>query len=78
LFAGLWKYVRSGGIRGNIKLLSGNQEHEENVFVNADKDRLSQVISSLLSDAIKFTRGDDIGISVKRKRKAETQGLLLR
>lgn len=34
----------SGGIRGNIKLLSGIQEHEENVFVNADKDRLSQVI----------------------------------
>jgi signal transduction histidine kinase len=67
----------SGGIRGNIKLLSGTQ-HEENVFVNVDKDRLSQVISSLLSDAIKFTRGGDIGISVKRKRKAETQGLLLR
>jgi signal transduction histidine kinase len=67
----------SGGIRGNIKLLSGTQEHEENVF-DVDKDRLSQVISSLLSDAIKFTRGDDIGISVKRKRKAETQGLLLR
>src|ERR1043166_3638096 len=38
----------SGGIRGNIKLLSGTQEHEENVFVNVDKDRLSQVISSLL------------------------------
>ena len=62
----------SGGIRGNIKLLSGTQEHEENVFVNVDKDRLSQVISSLLSDAIKFTRGCDIRISVKRKRKAET------
>jgi signal transduction histidine kinase len=67
----------SGGIRGNIKLLSGTQEHEENVFVNVDKERLSQVISSL-SDAIKFTRGGDIGISVKRKRKAETQDLLLR
>ena len=68
----------SGGIRGNIKLLSGTQEHKENVFVNADKDRLSQVISNLLSDAIKFTRGGDISVSVKRKRKAETQGLLLR
>jgi signal transduction histidine kinase len=68
----------SGGIRGNIKLLSGTQEHEENVFVNVDKDRLSQVISSLLNDAIKFTRGVDTSISVKRKRKSETQGLLLR
>ena len=68
----------SGGIRGNIKLLSWTQEHEENVFVNVDKDRLSQVISSLLSDAIKFTRRGDISISVKRKRKAETQELLLR
>jgi signal transduction histidine kinase len=39
---------------------------EDNLFVEADKGRLTQVISNLLSNAFKFTQEGSIIISVKK------------
>ena len=40
-----------------IKLL---HHHPPDIFVYADKGRISQVVSNLLDNAVKFTKGDDI------------------
>jgi two-component system, OmpR family, sensor histidine kinase VicK len=39
---------------------------EDNVFVEADKGRLTRVISNLLTNALKFTQEGSIIISVKK------------
>ena len=39
---------------------------EDNLFVEADKGRMTQVISNLLNNAFKFTQEGSIIISVKR------------
>ena len=39
---------------------------EDNLFVEADKGRLTQVISNLLSNAFKFTQEGSIIISVRK------------
>jgi signal transduction histidine kinase len=41
---------RKEGYKDNIKLVS-----EEDIFIEADKGRIYQVISNLLNNAIKFT-----------------------
>jgi signal transduction histidine kinase len=46
-------------------------EPEENLVVEADKGRITQVISNLLSNAIKFTKEGSISISVAKKRRNE-------
>jgi signal transduction histidine kinase len=48
----------------NITLL---YELEDNLVVEADKGRITQVISNLLSNAIKFTKEGSISINVVRK-----------
>ncbi|WP_268543954.1 sensor histidine kinase [Candidatus Nitrosotenuis cloacae] len=40
---------------------------DRNVFVYADKDRISQVISNLLTNAIKFTTSGTISITIEKK-----------
>ena len=42
------------------------QTHQD-VFVQADKGRITQVVSNLLSNAIKFTQEGTISISLERK-----------
>ena len=42
------------------------QPHQD-VFVQADKGRITQVVSNLLSNAIKFTQEGTISISLERK-----------
>jgi signal transduction histidine kinase len=37
----------------------------QNIFVEADKERIIQVISNLLNNAIKFTEEEVISISTK-------------
>ena len=39
---------------------------KENIFVNADKGRLTQVLSNLLDNALKFTKEGNIIISIKK------------
>jgi signal transduction histidine kinase len=51
-------------INGNLKLLY--KTNDENIFVKADRLRLSQVISNLVRNAIKFTKEGDILIAVRK------------
>src|SRR5215210_2766000 len=47
-------------------------EGERNIIVKADKDRISQVISNLLNNAVKFTKDEPEGtISISCQRKDE-------
>jgi two-component system sensor histidine kinase VicK len=41
--------------------------HEEDIFIDADKGRINQVISNLLGNAIKFTKGGSITLAVEKK-----------
>jgi signal transduction histidine kinase len=52
----------------NVALL---YEPEENLVVEADKGRITQVISNLLSNAIRFTKEGSISINVAKKRRNE-------
>jgi signal transduction histidine kinase len=55
--------------RSQIRLLCLNNE---DIIVNADKERVTQVISNLLNNAIKFTNeGEEISVDVKRDNKAK-------
>jgi two-component system, OmpR family, sensor histidine kinase VicK len=42
--------------------------HSQNIIIQADKGRITQVISNLLSNAIKFTQKGMISISLERKK----------
>jgi signal transduction histidine kinase len=44
-----------------------DKESQEDVFVVADKGRISRVISNLLSNAIKFTKEGIITVSIEKK-----------
>jgi signal transduction histidine kinase len=63
----------------NVKILykslpPRNSDHRDNdndiIFVEADKMRLSQVITNLLSNALKFTQEGTISITVEKKQEA--------
>lgn len=49
----------------NVKLIF---EPKRWVFVKADKDKITQVLSNLISNAFKFTMRGDISITVKEER----------
>jgi signal transduction histidine kinase len=61
----------------NVRLIhkseKTNDDDDDNipVFLEADKSRLTQVISNLLDNAIKFTREGTISITLKKKMKEE-------
>lgn len=56
------------GIKSNLKIIYDRaSETEADVYVNADKYKISQVVYNLLNNAIKFTKEGSITISVKRK-----------
>ncbi|HEU5461418.1 MAG TPA: ATP-binding protein [Nitrososphaeraceae archaeon] len=44
---------------------------EENIFVNADKGRVTQVLSNILDNALKFTQEGDIIIKIKKIKEKE-------
>jgi signal transduction histidine kinase len=44
---------------------------EENIFVNADKGRVTQVLSNILDNALKFTKEGDIIIKTKKIKENE-------
>ena len=44
---------------------------KENIFVNADKGRVTQVLSNLLDNALKFTKEGDIIIKTKKIKENE-------
>jgi signal transduction histidine kinase len=51
----------------NLKLEFVDKERQEDIFVVADKGRISRVISNLLSNAIKFTKEGIITVSTQKK-----------
>ena len=56
--------IEKQGKKESIKLI---YDDPKDIFVNADKARISQVISNLLNNAIKFTTHGIISISTERK-----------
>jgi signal transduction histidine kinase len=51
--------------RQNVKLFS--EPSKETLIVEADKERVSQVISNLISNAIKFTKEGEILVTAEKK-----------
>ena len=56
----------------NVKILyepitSNKQDDNNNIFVQADRSRLTQVISNLLSNAVKFTKKGTIRVTTQIK-----------
>jgi signal transduction histidine kinase len=47
--------------------------HSDNIFVVGDKNRITQVISNLLENALKFTSEGVVSVDVARKKKQEEQ-----
>jgi signal transduction histidine kinase len=59
----------SGKKKENIRLLY--EHHSKNIIVDGDKTRISQVISNLLNNAVKFTpeeEGGTISIILEEKK----------
>jgi two-component system, OmpR family, sensor histidine kinase VicK len=56
------------GKKSNMHFFSGNREEgdDEDIIVEADKGRIIQVISNILSNAIRFAKEGDVIISLKR------------
>jgi signal transduction histidine kinase len=56
------------GTKRNLKIIYDRaSQTEADIYVNADKYKISQVVYNLLNNAIKFTKEGTITISVKRK-----------
>jgi len=56
--------LKKEGSTPTVKL----EYHVQNIFVQADKGRITQVISNLLSNALKFTKEGTISINLERKK----------
>jgi histidine kinase/DNA gyrase B/HSP90-like ATPase/phospho-acceptor domain-containing protein len=57
------------GINQEVRLLYDSRK-EDAIFVKGDKDRITQVISNLLSNAINFTKRGTIAITNEKKEEA--------
>jgi two-component system, OmpR family, sensor histidine kinase VicK len=62
----------------NIKLIYNDSKKESPLLVEADRGRLTQVISNLLSNAIKFTKEGTITVVTEEKRSSTIDLLLIR
>jgi signal transduction histidine kinase len=47
--------------------------HSDNIFVVGDKNRITQVISNLLENALKFTSEGVVSVDVARKKKKQEE-----
>jgi two-component system sensor histidine kinase VicK len=54
---------KTSGNNGKLKLLC--KPHNEDIFVEADKERITQVVSNLINNSVKFTEEGTISIDVK-------------
>src|SRR5215218_5200181 len=61
----------------NVKILyepnNNKQDNNNNIFVQADRSRLTQVISNLLSNAVKFTKKGTIRVTTQIKEEEQEQ-----
>jgi signal transduction histidine kinase len=54
--------------KGNIKLMYNPIEHDNIIVVDADKYRITQVISNLIDNAIKFTKeGGTVSLNIRKE-----------
>jgi signal transduction histidine kinase len=56
--------------KGNIKLLYNPIEHNDTIDVDADRYRITQVISNLIDNAIKFTKeggGGTVSVNIRKE-----------
>ena len=60
---------RSGGNNNNVKLI--HEGHNEVIQVEGDKNRLTQVISNLVGNAVKFTTHGSITVKAEIEREGE-------
>jgi signal transduction histidine kinase len=54
--------------KNNIKLVYESPDNNDGIIIEADRNRLSQVIHNLLHNAIKFTKEGSITVIVERKK----------
>jgi signal transduction histidine kinase len=53
-----------GKLKLNVKIRFEPNDKDSNIFVNVDRGRISQVISNLISNALKFTKEGSITVAI--------------
>ena len=62
-----------GKTNGKLKLVYEDKENDNTLIVEADKNRLFQVLGNLLANAVKFTKEGAISVSIEKK---DTQAIV--
>jgi signal transduction histidine kinase len=62
-------YTRSeiGKLKSNVKIRFEPYDKDSSIFVNVDRGRIAQIISNLISNALKFTEEGSITIAIDKK-----------
>jgi signal transduction histidine kinase len=63
-------YTRSdeiGKLKSNVKIRFDPHDKDSSIFVNVDRGRIAQVISNLISNALKFTEEGSITVAIDKK-----------
>jgi signal transduction histidine kinase len=62
-------YTRNeiGKLKSNVKIRFEPHDKDSSIFVNVDRGRIAQIISNLISNALKFTEEGSITIAIDKK-----------
>jgi signal transduction histidine kinase len=64
---GDYKRSEIGKLKSNVKIRFEPYDKDSGIFVNVDRGRIFQVISNLLSNALKFTEQGSITVAIDKK-----------